>query len=289
MQRARLGLSSGHKSVGFHQEGLKNFSSVPTGSLWFKRFHEGCRRRMDQDVRPDRAISMDVMLELLKRIDRDVGTTRGTEQLELIRAGAVFTSLFAGSLRGNEIFMADLKALLELLEVGKEDQTNGPHVILPLLGRFKNEVGERCHLIPLASVTASGLEPRRWLEAVAGMCRMQGRFRGPVFADNDGYAEKQKVYEDILFEYLEKIQLERTDLIEASASVREEFGISRSFRRGSTSHAENQGVSEPDIDTANRWRTVENARGTRPGLVMREHYSDIRLLLPTLLRYSRAL
>jgi hypothetical protein len=44
-------------------------------------------------------------------------------------------------------------------------QNEKAHVVAPFLGRFKNELGEWYHLILLAATTASGLNPREWLES----------------------------------------------------------------------------------------------------------------------------
>jgi len=69
----------------------------------------------------------------------------------------------------------------------------------------------------------------------------------------------------------------------------EEFGISRSFRRGATTEARNQKVSENDINLMNRWRNFEKAGGKRPRMWMQDHYLDIALMIPSLLRFSQAL
>ena len=69
----------------------------------------------------------------------------------------------------------------------------------------------------------------------------------------------------------------------------EEYGLSRSFRRGATSEARARGVKAEDVDLSNRWRNFESAKGHRPRLAMRDHYSDIRLLIPALLRFSEGL
>jgi hypothetical protein len=68
--------------------------------------------------------------------------------------------------------------------------------------------------------------------------------------------------------------------------VFERYGVSRSFRRGSNTHAINQGVSEADIDRNNGWSKLEKAQGRTPILRMQAHYAEVLLLLPTLLRYS---
>ena len=53
-------------------------------------------------------------------------------------------------------------------------------------------------------------------------------------------------------------------------NVSEEYGVSRSFRRGATAEARNRKVAENEIDAVNRWRNVENAKGRRPRLKMQD-------------------
>jgi hypothetical protein len=72
-------------------------------------------------------------------------------------------------------------------------------------------------------------------------------------------------------------------------NVCEEYGVSRSFRRGSDAHAINQEVDPVDIERNNWWRSVEHAKGRAPRLRMIHHYSDLRQLLKALLRYSKPL
>jgi hypothetical protein len=79
------------------------------------------------------------------------------------------------------------------------------------------------------------------------------------------------------------------ELIGPEVDVVEAYGIFRSLRRGSLSQARNMNVSGPDVDLINRWRQVDNARGSKPAMVMRDHYSEIEQMLPSLLRYSKAL
>ena len=43
------------------------------------------------------------------------------------------------------------------------------------------------------------------------------------------------------------------------------------------------------IDLNNRWRKIENAKGRRPSMGMRQHYTEVKLALKALLRYSEAL
>ena len=68
----------------------------------------------------------------------------------------------------------------------------------------------------------------------------------------------------------------------------EDVGVSRTLRRTAATRAQEAGVSLPDIDRMNRWRSIENAAGRNANLRMRDHYADIRLLVKGLLRFSQA-
>ena len=163
-------------------------------------------------------------------------------------------------------------------------------MVAPLLGRFKNELGERYHLILIAEKTMSGLEPRKWLEWLVAVRQEEGRTNGPAFCDETGQVVYSSYYEDVFIEVLSEIQEERPDLIPAMIDVTD-HGLSRSWRRSSTSAALARGVDAKDIDFMNRWRTVESARGRRAVFqAMRDHYGDVRLTsLDMSLWYTSAL
>lgn len=55
----------------------------------------------------------------------------------------------------------------------------------------------------------------------------------------------------------------------------EDYGLSRSFRRGSNSEAINRGVSAVTIDRKNRWKAVDKAGASNAKLRMRSHYTDV--------------
>ena len=112
--------------------------------------------------------------------------------------------------------------------------------------------------------------------------------RGWLFQDMDGNRWKATELQEDMFKVLEQVQ-EETVHISAEVDVRSEYGVYRSLRRGSTTHAVNMGVKEPDIERNNRWRKVEAAGGKQPGLSMMDHYTEIKQALTTLLRYSSAL
>ena len=53
-------------------------------------------------------------------------------------------------------------------------------IMVPLLGRFKGETGERYHLTPLAAVTKSGIQVKFWVKLLMAMHVNMGRDRGYV-------------------------------------------------------------------------------------------------------------
>mmetsp|Transcript_9798 Transcript_9798/g.14171 ORF Transcript_9798/g.14171 Transcript_9798/m.14171 type:complete len:202 (-) Transcript_9798:497-1102(-) len=199
--------------------------------------------------------------------------------------GAYSIIAFCGTFRGHEVFLVDLDGLLQYA-------STSDCVIIPLLGRYKGEDHDRFHLTPLAAETDSGLEVRTWINRLIDVRIKHGETNGPAFRDDKGNIIKPKIIEDGILEVLARIQLDQDNypgVIEGSVNVREDYGISRSFRRGATTEAKNRGVKKEDIELMNRWRSVENAGGCKPRMRMHDHYSDIKLLIPSLIRFSQAL
>jgi hypothetical protein len=51
----------------------------------------------------------------------------------------------------------------------------------------------------------------------------------------------------------------------------------------------NQDVAEKVIELINRWRKKEAANGLEVGLPMRQVYMQVRVTLPTMFKFSKAL
>ena len=85
------------------------------------------------------------------------------------------------------------------------------------------------------------------------------------------------------------VQDKYPSLISSSIDVHEEYGLSRSFRRGSTSEALHRGVTEMMINRNNRWRKEERAGARKAKLKMRDHYTEILVSLGNYLKYCQAL
>ena len=64
-----------------------------------------------------------------------------------------------------------------------------PFVIVPLMGRFKGENGERNLMFLLANRAKGGIDMRRWLERLSGVLIDENHHQsaGPAFCDRLGF------------------------------------------------------------------------------------------------------
>jgi len=210
------------------------------------------------------------------------------ERVKLALLGAYAMIAFAGSFRGHEVFLVDTYGLLKYISQDRFERGD-KFVVIPLLGKYKTENVEGYHLTPLIAGTSSGLQIEIWVKRLAWAKGIQGICQGPAFSTEPGLVLNVRWLELEILERFVSIQQANSDLIPQEVNVYEDYGISRSFRRGSTTEARNKRVNEEDIDLMNRWRSFESAKGRRPRMRMQDHYSDIAQMVPSLLRYSKAL
>jgi hypothetical protein len=118
---------------------------------------------------------------------------------------------------------------------------------------------------------------------------MHWQLHGPAFSDRHGKVLSSHWLEMEILDRLQEIQNRDNDLIPKEVNVHEEYGLARSFWRGATTQARNAGVAENDINVMKRRRSSEQAKGYKLRAKMQDHYSDIRQMVPTLLRFSQAL
>lgn len=254
---------------------------------WFERFVRGVHKRMGDLVKPDQALSLDVMHKIMQELGNEWRMALPAERLELALEGAYYLIAYAAALRGEEVSMTNLTGVLKYWEAAGSSPR--PHVVVALLGRFKGETGERYHLMPIAATTTSGLEIRLWVGRVITEYQGIGVVNGPMFRDRNGQPMKMKDMEGKFIGRLVDVQDKYPDLIRGDVEVTEEYGLSRSFRRGATSEATNRGVPADVIDANNRWRVVHAAGSRLAPMAMRDHYTDVKLVLNKLLKFSEAL
>jgi hypothetical protein len=261
-------------------------TKCPTYGEFFERFMKGMHKRMGEDIRPDKAISIQLMKELSSQLEEEweSGTSN---KLRVSMEASFYLIAFCCALRGEEVPLADLFGIARYWLDGERHVT--PHVIIPLIGRFKGETGEKTLYLCSVAVTSHGLEPRKGIERLLEIYHQNGIRNGHLFRDAHGNKMKTTHFEPSFLDRLNCIKNERPDLMAGVEDVYEEFGILRSLRRGATSETANQGVPPDVIDANNRWQKVMKSGASHPSLSMREHYTDVRMTLDHRLRFSMAL
>jgi hypothetical protein len=174
-------------------------TSNPVKSQWYKRFLKGMHKRMGDSVKQDEAISIEQMLALMEMFEKDwrkvVRNPRRTHpQLREVLFPALFLVLaYCGALRGEEVPLMDLDVTKNFTESGLEHPKEElKHGVIALHGRFKNELGEWCHLMPVVRETTSGLKPTKWIRRMIDWYTETGIDRGPVFRKSNGMRAQQK-------------------------------------------------------------------------------------------------
>ena len=263
----------------------------PTASEWFTRFMSGLHNRLGQRTKQDAAISIEVMIALMQKFEHlfsqeDVDQN---DKLKVIQSACFCLYSCCASVRGYEVPKIVLTCPREFrapFQVGAVP----PHVALPFAGHFKLRGNmDQCMLLFIAAETASGLKPLLWTDRLIESLESQGVTSGWAFCNEDGHQLRMTDLEDLIFELLEEIQSEHPELISEDVDVCDACGMARSFRRGSTTRAENAGVKADDIDYIHRWK--EDKDGGTPCFQgdMRVHHGDQRQMAAKFLKFSQPL
>lgn len=252
------------------------------------------------------AVPIAVVVRLLELVDVDIASSEDSAHAKLLtRFGSLVAILTAASLRGHEGFYLDIAATRKFLAIGKdgvvpsgamkkrilseEEARALPRVCICLLGKFKGETGERYHSIILANESSSGLKTRLWVERIMDLCKEEeGRSSGYAFYDVNGNPPSPSEYNALVHHYFQLIQEEEDSCFDTNSDL-SRYGISRTFRKTSETRARWAGIPKEQVETVNRWRKVERARGMRPHFDMADHYADAGQLGPLTWRYSYAL
>jgi hypothetical protein len=139
----------------------------------------------------------------------------------------------------------------------------------------------------VAVTEGTNLRPGRWIKRLVEIIHHQGMKRGRLF-ERKLRPARMCEFEDDFFSVLERVQA-RTDTIEKGADLREEGGISRTLRRGLTSHTLNMDIDPTLLTAINRWRVETRSEAGHVGAGMVDRYSKLETLKPYFLRFSRQL
>lgn len=255
-------------NMGIQSNGL--ITSCPTNSQWFIRWSLGCETRMGYILKQNQAITTTMLRGLVNLFKEDIKNLDCTSP-ECWNAVLGFTysliSYFA-SLRGNETLKVHYNTLTKYWDKGNtttskliKGSLTPPHVIVPIMGRFKGEQGERCHLLALSSYTSSGFNIRKGIEVLISMRRIWNINSVWLFTDVKGNKLQFDKMNDIFLDKLEVLKSTDTEVANelAEFNIREDFSINRSFRRGSSTAAQVAQVPTDTIELVNRWKKIERA------------------------------
>jgi hypothetical protein len=124
---------------------------------------------------------MHAMMDLLEQ--KWIMATIAEKRILVASIAAYAIIAFCSSFRGLEVFLVDLYGLRKHM-LDPHVDLKSECIIIPLLGRFKGETGDRYHLTPLASTTSSGLRVKQWIEWLILVLEVHGRVRGQAFCDD---------------------------------------------------------------------------------------------------------
>jgi hypothetical protein len=281
-------------------------SSGPLDSEWYERFATGIKSRLGERVKQDAAVSAPVMAEVLRLLDEDflsfypgglspsarLGPAEVAAARRVVESGCFCVLSYCVGLRGFEVPRVILD-YLRLFRYREADDRQGipPQIGVPLAGRFKLRGGmDQNLLLFLAAVTRSGIQALVWIDRLVEVLEREFEVTsGWAFQKDNGAQLRMSDFEESIFDKFLEVQEKRPDLIPPEFDVLEEFGLARSFRRGSTTEAKNQAVDEDDIDFIMRWKDGKDTTEAYFSGSMQAHYADQRQMAKSFLRFSLAL
>jgi len=179
-------------------------TKCPTYGLWLEKFMKGCQKRMGEIVRPDRALSTTILLEILQALNSEWNNFPH-QRMEIAAEGAFYVISFSCALRGEELPLVDLHGILKHWE--QSTSSEPPHIVIAILGRFKGEIGENYHLLPIVTVTSSRIENKLWIGRLLDEYAKMNISSGPLFRNKRGFKIRAIDFEPQFFDRLESIQL----------------------------------------------------------------------------------
>ena len=276
----------------FRAPGGKVFSNSdsPTQSLFYTRFSYGLLLRMGRQTIHNMALDYKLLLRIMHILENRLEDSSATasEKRWTTLLGTYLITGFALALRGNEVFMIEAGGLLYYIQDGKDDKDES-YVVIPLLGRFKNEDGERWHIMLSVSETSSGLKVRTWLERLAKILESENKKEGPALCHKNGLVIKSSEIDSDFHSLLESIQDTRPDLIKPNVNIRETYSVFRSLRRGCATRTGELNVPDNVVNLHNRWRLRENKQHASSLNNMRALYTDVTLTRKARLQFTRNL
>ena len=255
-------------------------------SLFFKRFMDGLRCRMGQVVKPNLALSIPLLLDLVNKIKYRLLCSQYEDDKHIISSVLTYiTTSYIISLRGPEGFLLDLRGLNE------NWNSSNNYIVVSLIGRLKGERHDLTHLVPCVKVTSSGINFYEILKNHIFIKAQLNFTSGPAISDMNGRLLSAKIVDDVLHEELTNIFHDKPNLfppkIDTAEKIPFNYQCFRTFRRTSTTRATEMKVSETDVNIVNRWKLRSDDKSKKPKSGMHQHYTELSLLVGPFLRYTK--
>jgi hypothetical protein len=175
--------------VGLDQK-KQYLSHSHTFGKWFSRFMRGARLRMGMIRRQNEALTSAMVLAMCRRAEADWRTAQSAVRRIEVEDTVCFMLLgFGSGLRGEEVPLVSLEGLLTFWKETREEEDK--YMMITLKGRFKGEVDERWHIVPICDETRSGIPFRLWMERIMyRRVALQGKTTGWLFEEKPGKRAK---------------------------------------------------------------------------------------------------
>ena len=132
--------------------------------------------------------------------------------------GLTYTMItFHASLQGSKGLKVYFPTLEKYWEKGnhgydkEKEKGTPPHVIIPLMGQFKGEQGEQCHLLPLAMESKSGIQIRATLRLMRQIREELKITSAWLFCNLAGNKLRFDKMNDIILDVIESVKERDTD------------------------------------------------------------------------------
>jgi hypothetical protein len=198
--------------VGLDQK-KQYLSSSHTFGKWYSRFMKGARLRMGMIRRQNKALTSAMVLAMCRRAELDWRSAQSTARRGEVEDVVCFMLLgFGSGLRGEEVPLVSLEGLLTFWKETREEEDS--YMMITLKGRFKGELDERWHIVPICDETRSGIPFRLWMERIMyRRVTLQGRTLGWLFEEKPGKRAKFGLYQDYFRTLIEKVREEDQKLV----------------------------------------------------------------------------
>jgi hypothetical protein len=136
---------------------------------------KGAQLRMGMIWRQNEALTSPMVLAMCVQAERYWRSTQSTWRRFEVEDTVCFMLLgFRTGLRGKEVLLVSLEGLLTFWMETREEEDK--YMMITLKERFKGEVDERWHIVPIWDKTRSGIPFRLWMECIMyRQVRLQGQ------------------------------------------------------------------------------------------------------------------